>query len=471
MKRNIKDNLCHTALLLSVGLPCGIHAKELPDKPNILIFIADDLGWEEVGAYGHQVVKTPNIDWLARNGLRFDNFFLTASSSSPSRSSILTGMYPSSTRAQNLHDKLPPQVTLFPDCLKENGYYTMLVGKNHGTNSPEIEKRFSYLKSVGKPWKMGGLWKEALRQRPKDKPFFMFAASLDPHRPYKQGTYDEPYKPSEVTIPPYLPDSPEMREDIADYYNEVTRFDTHIGEVINLLREEKVLDNTVIIVMTDNGRPFAQCKTRVNAQGIKSPFIVYGPKIIQKGGITRSLASAVDIAPTLLEVAGVNRSPGLQGISLLPILNNPNTVIREFAFAEHNWHAFKAYERAVITKDFIYIKNWLPHLSNPVVGDAMRTPAYLRMLEDFEKGILAEIYQDCFIAPRAEEELFALTKDIHCLNNLADKRRMKDELFRMRLVLKVWQESVGDIFSGEENIKQDDGRFARPLGRSNVRTR
>lgn len=461
----MKNKMCFSALLLSVGLPFGIQAKEVSQKPNIIIFIADDLGWEEVGAYGHQVVKTPNIDWLAYNGLRFDNFFLTASSSSPSRSSILTGMYPSSTRAQNLHDKLPSEVTLFSDGLRESGYYTMLVGKNHGTNSPEIEKRFDYLKSVGKPWKMGDLWKEALRQKPADKPFFMFAASLDPHRPYKQGAYDAPYNSSEVIVPPYLPDSPKMREDIADYYNEVTRFDKHIGEVINLLREKNELDNTIIIVMTDNGRPFAQCKTRVNVQGIKSPFIVYYPRLVRIGGVTASLASAVDIAPTILELANVKRLPGLQGISLLPILNNPDAEIREFAFAEHNWHAFKAYERAVITKEFIYIRNWLPHLSNPVVGDAMRTPAYVQMLEEFEKGKLAKKYQDCFIAPRSEEELYAMAKDIHCLNNIANKRSMKKNLSRLRFVLEVWQESVGDIFPGEENLKQDDGRFARPLGR------
>ena len=95
----------------------------------------------------------------------------------------------------------------------------------------------------------------------------------------------------------------------------------------------------------------------------------------------------------------------------------------------------------------------------------MRTPAYAQMLKDFEEGKLAEIYQDCFIAPRPEEELYILRKDIHCLHNIAHKRSMKKELSRLRLVLKVWQESVGDIFPGEERLKQDDGRFARPLGR------
>ena len=102
--------------------------------------------------------------------------------------------------------------------------------------------------------------------------------------------------------------------------------------------------------------------------------------------MTESLASAVDIAPTLLEIGGAKRSPGLQGISLLPILRNPETEVREYAFAEHNWHTFRAYERAVMTKDFVYIRNWLPHLSNPSVGDAMRTPAYVQMLDDFKMG-------------------------------------------------------------------------------------
>lgn len=463
----MKEKLCSTALLLGMSLPAIAQMRHTAEnvKPNILIFIADDLGWEDVGAYGHRVVKTPNIDWLAENGLRFENFFLTASSSSPSRSSIFTGMYPSCTNAQNLHDKLPSQATLFPDCLKEHGYYTMLVGKNHGTNTPEIEKRFSYLRAVGKPWEMGKMWKEALKQRPDGHPFFMFAASHDPHRPYKQGTYDSPYLPSDVIVPPYLPDSPDMREDIADYYNEVSRFDKHIGEVLDLLRKENELDNTLIIVMSDNGSPFPQCKTRVNMQGIKSPFIVYYPEMLSKGSVTESLASAVDIAPTLLEIAGANHSIGLQGISLLPILKNPLAEVREFAFAEHNWHAFKAYERAVITKEFIYIRNWLPHLSNPVVGDAMNTPAYAQMLEDFERGILAKVYQDCFIAPRPEEELYAIKKDVHCLKNIAGKRSMKGTLARLRLVQKVWQESVGEVFPGEENLKQDDGRFSRPLGK------
>lgn len=451
MKQNVLV-LVSTTFLMSQSLSVSADGK----KPNILIFIADDLGWEEVGAYGHPVVKTPNMDWLASQGMRFDNFYLTASSSSPSRSSIFTGMYPSCTGARNLHENVPAYINLFPDRLQEKGYYTMLVGKTHGTNLPAVQKRFDYGSFIdwSKPWTMVDLWKDALKQRPKDKPFFMFAASIDPHRPFKQGEYAKPYQPSEVVVPPYLQDSPEMREELADYYNEISRLDDHIGQVLDLLRQEGELENTFIIVMSDNGRAFQQSKTRVNMQGLKSPFIVYYPPLIKKGVVTESLASAVDIAPTLLDVAGVKRSAGFQGVSLTPVLKDSQAEVRKYAFGEHNWHIFKAYERAVITKEYIYIRNWLPQLSNPVVAEVLKEPSYAVMLSAYQKGELPAIQQDCFISPRAEEELFNTSKDIHCLKNVAAKKSERKIKETLRLVLDSWQMSIGDIFD-ERQLKQD----------------
>lgn len=453
----MKNIVCSLATLCGVVTPCVTKADTPVQKPNILVFIADDLGWEEIGAYGHPVVKTPNIDWLAQNGMRFDNFYLTASSSSPSRCSILTGMYPSCTGAANLHENMPEHINLFPDRLHDNGYYTMLVGKSHGTNNPKVKQRFDYGKFINwsKPWTMVDLWKEALNQRPKDRPFFMFAASIDPHRPYKQGEFEHPYHPKDVVVPPYLQDSPEMREELADYYDEIGRFDDHIGQVLDLLREEGSLENTVIVVMTDNGRPFPQCKTRVNVQGLKSPFIVYYPSVVKKGTTTKSLASAVDIAPTFLELAGVERAPGLQGFSLVPVLEKPDTRVREYAFGEHNWHTFMSYERSVITEKYVYTKNWLSHLPNPSVGETMRMPAYKKMLESYLKGDLPMVQQDCFIAPRPKEELYAIPSDIHCLKNLAEKKEMNTMVVKMRTALEVWQQSIGDRFPGEANLKQD----------------
>lgn len=450
MKKNIL--LIATGTLLAPQLI--VAQKQLP---NILIFIADDWGWEESGAYGNSSIKTPNIDKLAAQGMRFDNFYLTASSSSPSRSSILSGMYPHNTNAMNLHDNMPDYINLIPDALRSNGYYTMLVGKSHGTNTPVLQTKFDLTANIekGKPWTMGELWLKTLKERPAKKPFFMFAASTDPHRPYVDSEFTDPYDPSDVVVPPYLQDSPEMRAELVGYYNEISRFDKHVGQVVDMLAQEGVLENTLIIVMSDNGRPFHQSKSRVNVQGLKSAFIVHYPAIIKSGCITKSLASAVDIAPTVLDVAGLRKSAGMQGVSMMPILKNKESRIRKYAFGEHNWHVFRAFERAVITEDFVYIRNWLPHITNPGVFDVIKMPSHLRMKESYEKGQLPPEQSDTFIVPRAPEELFNTTKDIHCLYNIADNERMSQKIIEMRVALDTWIDATGDIFPGENNLKPD----------------
>lgn len=426
-------------------------------KPNIIVFIADDLGWEDLGVYGNPVVRTPNIDKLAKEGMRFNNFYLTASSSSPSRSSMLSGLYPHNTGAMNLHEEMSPEVLLFPELLKESGYYTMLIGKSHGTNKPEVKKKFDkmVLADWSKPWTMGDMWTEALDDRPKDKPFFMWAASIDPHRPYKQGTYANPHDPNKVIVPPYIPDIPEIREELADYYDEISRFDEHIGRVVDKLKSENLLDNTLIIILSDNGRPFFQCKTRVNVQGLKSPFIVHYPPLVKAGTQTNGIASAVDIAPTILELTGIKKPHGMQGISMVPILKNNATEIRQYAFGEHNWHVFMGFERVAISKEYVYIRNWIPELPIPPVAETLRMPAYKKILEMYLNNQLEEQYTDCFIAPRPSEELFNISNDIHCMKNLASLKKYQRTKEKMRIVLDAWQESTGDVFPGKDALKQD----------------
>jgi N-sulfoglucosamine sulfohydrolase len=429
-----------------------------PVRPNIVVFIADDLGWEECSPYGHPVVRTPNLQRLADEGLRFDRFFLTASSCSPSRTSLLSGRYPHSIGTRDLHVDLKPDVPLLVEPLRTAGYYTMLVGKSHGTNHPEVRRKFDRmdLADWNQPWTVVDQWEKALRERPRDRPFFMWAASTDPHRPYRQGDYARPYQPEEVVVPPYYPDIPEVRADLAGYYDEITRLDDHIGRVLRLLEAEGELDRTVIVFLTDNGRAFPHAKTRVNVPGLKSPLLVRYPPLIRPGGVTGALASAVDFAPTLLELARAAPLPHPDGVSLVPVLRDPAATVRTVAFAGHNWHSFRAYERAVITADALYSRNWLPEFSNPPPGEVVPTPAYQAMWALFEAGRLPPEQAGTFLAPRPAEELFLVNDDPHCLRNQIGEPAQAARLARLRAQLAEWQQQTGDTFPGADKLRADE---------------
>lgn len=434
--------------------------------PNLLVFIADDLGWEETSPYGNPVVRTPHLQRLASEGLRFDRFFLTASSCSPSRSSLLSGRWPHNTGARDLHTDMVPGVELFIEPLRARGYFTMLIGKSHGTNHPDVTRKFELMTKAdwSRPWTMGEMWERALRERPKDRPFFLWAASIDPHRPYKQGDFRPRHDPARVVVPPYLPDNAAVREDLADYYDEIGRFDEHVGQALRVLAEQGVLDQTVILVLTDNGRAYPQSKTRVNVAGLKSPLLVRYPPLVRAGGVAPGLVSAVDLAPTLLELAGAPALRKTDGVSIVPMLRDPAARVRSVAFAEHNWHNTRAFERAVITESHLFIRNWLPELSNPPPGEVMPLPFYQAMRAEYEAGRLPAVQSDSFVAPRPAEELFAIGTDWHCLHNLAGQASSVAALQRLRTELAAWQERTGDMFPGKEQLRADniDRRTGQP---------
>ncbi|WP_215224760.1 sulfatase family protein [Echinicola shivajiensis] len=427
------------------------------EKTNVIVFIADDLGWEDIGVYGNPSVHTPNMDRLAKEGMMFNRFFLTASSCSPSRSSILTGLYPHSTGAMNLHENMSPDVPLLVEPLKQVGYFNMLVGKSHGTNNKDVLGKFDYVDKVNwaRPWEMGNMWLRALENRPKDQPFFLWAASIDPHRPFGQGEYPYFHDPDSIMLPSYYPDLPEIRKELAEYYDEISRFDHHIGMVLDQLEKEGILENTLIIVLSDNGRAFSQAKTRINSPGLKSPLIIRYPKMIHAGSECNALVSAVDLSPTILDFVNTAELPGAQGKSFLSLLKGEKDVFREYAYGEHNWHSLKAFERVVITDDYMMIKNWLPEFEASGPGDVVREPSYQAMRKLFEQGGLAEKFSDSFISPRPAMELFDLNKDPLTLYNLAGLSAYQTELKSLVAELEKWMKNTGDEFPGEAALKGD----------------
>ena len=428
-------------------------------RPNFIVFVADDMSWEDCGAYGHPKIQTPNMDRLTQEGMRFDAAFLTCSSCSPSRCSMLTGRYPHSTGANELHQPLPADQLLFTTPLNNAGYFTASAGKWHLGNP--AKSQFDLVKEGGGPGGEGH-WVNVLKERPKDQPFFFWFAAIDPHRGYQPGAIPEPHQSADVVVPPIFPDTPEVRDDLALYYDEISRFDASIGAIVAELRDQGILDQTFLLVVTDNGRPFPRCKTRVNVDGVKTPFIVRYPPIIKAGTTTQSIVSSIDIGPTILDLAGVKSPPSLQGVSIQPVLTDPTASVREFAFAEHNWHDYRAFERAVITEEYLLIRNWLPDLQGTPPADAVRSPTYREMTRLYEAGELKPQLAPLFETPRPEVELYQWQQDLNCLNDLAHESASRVKKQQLLQVLKRWQDQTSDVFPGSNQLTPD--RFDRVTG-------
>ena len=299
------------------------------------------------------------------------------------------------------------------------------------------------------------------RRRPKDKPFFLWLAALDPHRDYDEGILEQPHKPGDVRLPPYVADTPGSRRDYALYYDEITRLDRFVGGVMAELKEQNVADNTFVLFISDNGRPFPRDKTTVYDSGIKTPFIVHWPGRVGAGSRCNSLLSSVDIAPAFLELAGLSTPKVFEGRSFLPLLRNPQQGIREFVFAERNWHDYEDRVRAVRNRRFKYIRNFYNDLPNTPPADVVRSVAYREMIRLRDEGRLVDAQKNTFIQPRAKEELYDTQSDPFELKNLASDPAQARRLKRFRSALAKWQKETGDTkprFRTLDEFGREDGQ-------------
>ncbi len=415
------------------------HAAE---RPNFIVVIGDDISQEDFGCYGHPNIHTPNVDKLAEEGIRFDYAFLTASSCSPSRISILSGRYPHNTGAQHLHLPLAADAKTIAKQFLDAGYYTAQAGKWHF--GEEINDHF-HRREAGKP-SGSEFWMDVLKERPKDKPFFMWLASSDAHRTWSAQDIPNPHTIDDVIVPPFLLDTPEFREDFAQYYNEVSRLDSNLGMVRKELERQGVADNTMIIFMADNGRPYARCKNTNYDSGLKTPFVVIYPPITDrnKGRVAKGLVSSIDIAPTMMDIAGLDTPSSFQGISFKPILKNPKKQVRKEVFGEKNWHDFQGHERSIRTDEYLYIRNSFPELELVPAADCWKDGQYAAILKLDAKGKLPPNF-DWVGKHRPAELLFEVGKDPQQLRDLSSNPEYTHILNQMRLRLDDWVEETVDV--------------------------
>lgn len=492
--------------------PLPVRAPDA-SQPNLVLIIADDMNWNDCGAYGQPAIRTPNIDRLAIEGLLFQHAYLTTNSCSPSRSSILTGRYPHNTGAEQLHWPLPEGSPTFTNELRRRGYYTAAAGKWHLGDAVRDDFDRIYEASTagfvlpsgedGQPAKMIAAqpsgcedWERALEDRPRDKPFFLWLASLDPHREYTAGALDPPHRTEDVIVPPHLPDTADVREDLRLYYDEIGRLDQYVGRVMAKLKEQGVDESTLVLFISDNGRPFPRDKTTLYDGGIRTPWIVRWPSRITAGERTYALVSAVDIAPTFLELAGSQLETGrlesgksaqapdrtesasnpsgsrsLEGVSFVSILTNPTHQLRRFAFAEDHWHDYEDHARCIVDQRFKLIRNDYTDLPATPSADAGRGLTWQNMLQLQAAGRLPPEQQACFQTPRPKWELYDLQRDPGELDNLFEDPAYASVRSAMLHALDQWTEETGDYIPSRRTPDEFDRVTGEPDHSVRVRPR
>lgn len=443
------------AVLACWTLPARLEAQAPPR--NVVLLIADDLGLD-LGCYGNTAIRTPNLDRLAKRGVRFAKAYATVSSCSPSRASIYTGLYTHQNGQYGLQH--PPHsqhthawVMSLPRLLRVAGYYTGIIGKIHVGPQAVYNWDAEITKGTGRNV-------AAIAQRAREfisdagkRPFFLVVGYIDPHRAkvgfdndkFAKDPAEVRYDPQKVIVPPHLPDNPEVRQDLAEYYQSATRLDRGIGLFLKMLEDTGQLDNTLIIFISDNGIPFPGAKTTLYEAGVHLPMIVAGPTV-PAGRTNQAMVSFIDIAPTVLEWCKAKgpSSYKLPGKSLLPILNDDQPKGWDTVFGSHQMHEITmAYPmRSITTRTHKYIVNLDNEKEFPFASDLWGSPSWQSVRSGNLKILGQRSVADFLHRPK--EELFDLANDPHEMKNVTADSANAAVLTELRRRLRDWQQETND---------------------------
>ncbi|MEN8772446.1 MAG: sulfatase [Akkermansiaceae bacterium] len=432
----------------------------LAAKPNLLLITVDDMNRDSVGAYGCPIENiTPNIDRLSAEGVRFDRGFVNVAICMPCRAVLMTGRYPQASGALGF-DKINPGVPSLPEALKKAGYYNSLIGKEiHVVPSRHgAFHRIDQQKDLG-GGRSAGAYAKAVRNAIKeaneaDKPFFIMANAADPHRPFagakgdkfKKIPFPREIDPKQLPVPGFLPDLPDIRTELATYFQSVARADQVVGAILAELKASGQDDDTLVLFLSDHGMPLPFAKTNCYLASNITPFILRWPGHIKPGSTDKkNFVSTIDVAPTFLAAAGVQNLEGANGLSLLPLMEGSEQAGRNRVFTFHQRPYSRKHlpMRAVNDGDFLYIWNGWSDGETQFRNESMSGLTFKAMKNSDDPKVRLRAN---FYLHRTQEELYDLRKDPDCLENLLAERR-SDQSSRVSAMTKAlwhWMREVND---------------------------
>jgi len=425
-------------------------------KPNILWIDTEDLS-PDLGCYGNDLVKTPNIDGLASEGMRFTNAFVSAPVCSASRSAVITGMYQTSIGAHNHRSNrqkpLPENIRLVTDYLRDAGYFTCngqaLTDGRRGKLDYNFKMSFEDAFD-GTDWS----------QRKSGQPFFAEVHFSEAHRAFHKDP-DNPIDPDRVEIPPYYPDHPITRKVWALYLETIQNLDKKVGKLLQRLEDEGLAENTVVFFWGDHGRAMVRGKQFLYEGGIHIPLIVRWPGHIEPGSLNDELVSAIDLAPTWMEIAGIDIPDYMQGQDLF----GSDRVERDCIFAARDRCDETGDRiRCMRTKRYKYIRNFFPEQPYTKFNayKKLQYPVLTLMEMLYSEGKLTAEQAKFMASTRPKEELYDLQDDPHELHNLANEPDYQGILKELCSKLDTWIEETGDqgeIPEDEEVVTYWDKNF------------
>lgn len=430
------------------------------------MIVSDDHGTDALGCYGNTVIKTPHLDSLARDGVRFTNAFCTTASCSASRSVILSGMYNHATgqygHEHSYHHFISfSNIRSLPVRLSEAGYRTARIGKYHV--APEEVYRFDAALPGGSrsPVRMAENCRDFISGG--DEPFFLYFCTADPHRgggtaedlPGRPdlfgnrangypGVTEIEYEAKDVVVPAFLPDSAECRAELAQYYQSVSRLDQGVGRLMGVLRETGKSENTVVIYISDNGVAFPGAKTTLYEPGMRLPMIVRDPHNKKRGVTCDALVNYADLAPTILDFAGSSDVAGMHGRCFRKVIGSERAEGWDETYASHTFHEITMYYpmRVVRGRRYKLIWNIAYGLDYPFASDLWASSTWQGVLKRREK-----YYGKRAVAAyirRAQFELYDLENDPDEVKNLAGEANCAKVLAEMKAKLKAFQKRTKD---------------------------